>query len=132
MTPEDAVRCRATRRGQTQSARVRELDEPVGPEPPEHLRCGLGAHAEVAADLRRRRAATVAGHHPERQEVLLRGRRQVARVVAPHPETVRDRRTSATETPTSHAIASVTPSTPPAAPGSREPPAALRRTATGI
>ena len=57
-------------------------DEPVGDEPAEHLAGRLGGDAEVAGDLRRGDPRAVAGHHPQREQVLLGGRGEVAWIVA--------------------------------------------------
>ena len=60
------------------------LDEPVGDEPAEHLARGLGRDAEMAADLGGPDMGAVAGHHPQGEQVLLRGAGEVVRMAAAH------------------------------------------------
>ena len=95
MPAEDAVRRGSAGRGQVQLATPGLGDEAVGDEPAEHLAGGLRGHAEVPRDLRGRDPTAVRGpgHHPQRQQVLLRGRRQVVGIVAGrHGLRIRDRR----------------------------------------
>jgi hypothetical protein len=70
---EDRVRGSPTGAGQHELAAIGLVDEPVGAEPPEHLARGLGRDAHAAGDLGGLHVRAVAGHHPQRQQVLLRG-----------------------------------------------------------
>ncbi len=78
---EDRVRRRTTRRGQLEAPARRGLDEAVRREPAAHLAGGLGRHADVAAELGGGGDPAVGTHHAQREQVLLRGGRDVGGVV---------------------------------------------------
>ena len=82
VAPEDRVGGRPARAGQDELPAVGLVDEAVRAEPPEHLAGGLGRDAHPTGDLGSLDVGAVAGHHPQRQQVLLRGRRQARGVVA--------------------------------------------------
>ena len=65
-------------RRQLQLAALGERDEAVVDEPAEHLARRLRADAELPGDLRRGDPRAVAGHDPQREQVLLRGAGEVA------------------------------------------------------
>src|SRR6185503_9666671 len=119
VAPEDPVRRGPAGRRQLELAPLRERDEAIAGEAAEHLAGGLRAHAELPGDLRGGDPGTVAGHDPEREEVLLRGAGEVARRLVPalaaessgpgHAlDLVAPR--AAQATPTIHAAASSAPS----------------------
>ena len=121
MAPEDPVGGGPAGRGQVQVAALGVGDQAVGDEPPEHLAGRLGGDPEVAGDLGRRDPAGVvdAGHHPQREQVLLGGGGQVAldRDVGAWPQDTGPSVTTArgpgarapTTSPTTHATTSTTP-----------------------
>src|SRR5205085_10324003 len=87
---KDRVRCCTAGVGEDQVAPVGLPNEAVGAETPEHLARCLGRDAEVTGDLGGFHVRPVAGHDAEREEILLRGAREVVPVVtAAHRRMVR-------------------------------------------